>query len=760
MTAGSGPLAGRAALSGRTISGGAASGRAVSGSRRSRAGAEIGHALLAACLAAATAAIPLLHEPGFYFRDDAQAYFLPGFLEIARLIRSGEWPFLTPRLFQGGAFLAEYQYGVFNPVCLALYLVLDGFERLDRAAAFYAVFHIGLLGAGTYALGRSIGTGRPFAVLGGLAGATCFGIVDWGAVSWVPGLVSAAWLAWAAAFLMWAGRDGRFVPPAALAVFLVVASGWPFADAALLAGVAAALVVGVSTGGRTGADRRAGIRVMLATGLGFALAAPAWMPLAAAIGSTARLAASFDPHQWQTPLPTLVAIGVPLFPQAWTTFDGLSLIVSPPMHYVGWWIPVALLHGAWSRLRTPEGAGAALLLAATLVLGLLAVAPGVSQLRWPFRFLPYFQIGCAVLGAWFLSRPGHGWSARSALALILGAGVLAGLPLGPAIGLNLALLLPVALIVLILLRGGGPRTRMGLIAIGASHIALFAALTRVFPENSALPDWRPPMERTAYRAEPGLHQGDAALLLFERALFRGERIGEATPALYLAFPQGNAVLHTGNAAIAGYSPMRGKGFGTLCLDYIGGSCADAAERWTRPDPVTGARSLDLARVTRVTAQAGPRAEAFAAAAGAGWTQRSVAGGTLFERPSPALPGTLSRLPDGIEIISAAEGAREARYGLAGAGGRLVWARAWYPGYRAAWNGQPLTVEIVNDILPSVVIPAGTGELVLRYRPRGLGLGLALAALALAALAAWTLRPLWTSRRAPRRPLRRPTAAAT
>ncbi|MFC6773532.1 hypothetical protein [Methylobacterium gregans] len=200
---------------------------------------------------------------------------------------------------------------MFNPVCLALYLVLDGFERLDRAAAFYAVFHIGLLGAGTYALGRSIGTGRPFAVLGGLAGATCFGIVDWGAVSWVPGLVSAAWLTWAAAFLMWAGRDGRFVPPAALAVFLVVASGWPFADAALLAGVGACLVAGAYPGGTTGADRRAGIRVLLATGLGFALAAPAWMPLAAAIGSTARLAASFDPHQWQTPLPTLVAIGVP-----------------------------------------------------------------------------------------------------------------------------------------------------------------------------------------------------------------------------------------------------------------------------------------------------------------------------------------------------------------------------------------------------------------------------------------------------------------
>ncbi len=737
MTTGTGPLAGRAAISGG----------APSGSPRSRAGAEIGHALLAACLAAATAAIPLLHEPSFYFRDDAQSYFLPGFLEIARLIRSGEWPFLTPRLFQGGAFLAEYQYGLLNPVCLALYRVLDGFERLDRAAAFYAVFHVGLLGAGTYALGRSIGTGRPFAVLGGLAGATCLGVVDWGAVSWVPGLVSAAWLSWAAAFLIWAGQDSRFIAPAALAVFLVVASGWPFADAALLAGLAA----GVAAGAFAGADRWAGLRAVLATGLGFALAAPAWMPLAAAIGSTARLAESFDPHQWQTPLPTLVAIGAPVFPQAWISFGGLSLVVSPPMQYVGWWIPVAMLHGAWPRMRGPAGTGAALLLAATLVLGLLAAAPGVSQLRWPFRFLPYFQIGCAVLGAWFLGQPGHVWSARRASALILGTGLLAGLPLVDAIGVNLLLLLPVVLVVMIVLRRGGARTRTGLIAIGMSHIAIFAALTKIFPGNSQFPDWRPPMERAAYRGEPGLRQGDTALLLFERALFRRPDIRDAPAGLYLAFPQGNTALYTGNAAIAGYSPMRGRGFGDLCLDYIGGSCPDAAERWTRPDPVTGASTLDLARVTRVTAQAGARAVAFAAVAGPGWVHRSVESGVLFERTLPSLPGTLSRLPEGAEIRTAEEDVREARYGLAGPGGRIVWARAWYPGYEAAWNGQPLTVEIVNAILPSVVIPAGAGDLVLRYRPRGLGLGLALAALALAAIAGfgvWTRWPRRTSRRTP------------
>ena len=160
--------------------------------------AELRWGLLTALLAVATAAIPLVHEPAFYFTDDYQAYFLPGFLEIARLIKAGELPFLTPRLFQGGAFLAEYQYALLNPVSLLLYLALDGFARLDKAAAFFALVHIGLLAGGTHALARLVGVTRPAAVLAGLTAATSGWIIYWGAITWIPGLVSTAWLSWAA----------------------------------------------------------------------------------------------------------------------------------------------------------------------------------------------------------------------------------------------------------------------------------------------------------------------------------------------------------------------------------------------------------------------------------------------------------------------------------------------------------------------------------------------------------------------------------
>jgi hypothetical protein len=692
--------------------------------------------LLAGLLAAATAAIPLLHTPSFYFSDDFQTYFLPGFLEIARLIKAGEWPFLSPRLFQGGAFLAEYQYALFNPFSVGLYLILDGFDRLDRAAASFVLIHIGLLAGGIHALARSIGTPRPHAVLAGLVGATSSWLIYWGATAWIPAVVSAAWLSWAAAFLVLSYRSPRFLLLATLAVFLTVASGWPFADAALLAGVGTAILAAWFSGG----SRIACTRLAAATTLGILLAAPAWMPLAASFASTQRMAIVFHPHQLQTPPLVLLAVGAPVFPQAWL-FVAFQTQVSPPMQYVGWWIPVVLLHTQYSRLRRPAGAAAAILLAVAAVFGLLAAAPAISQLRWPFRFLPYFQIGCAILGAWFLSRPGHAWSPSRTAALVLGTAILAAFQFVNAAYiafLAAAIILASALLVL---RVGGPGSRVGIGVIALSHIVIFCLLTKVFPSNGMLPGWSPALARGEYRISQ-VALGDASLLLFGSDLFMKADAGSAPASLFVDIPHGNMGLLTGAASIGGYSPIPGTGFAALCMDYIGASCSAAVERWSRIDAMTGASTLDLARVVRVTAETGPQASSFGAAH-PDWSMSVGRHGTVFERRrgGPDLPGTISAIPPGLRFGAVQESAAAGRYEVAsGEGGRVVWARAWYPGYVAFWNGGRLDVGVVNSILPSVVIPPGPGLLTLRYIPAGLFAGLAVAAAGLLGLvgATWLL----------------------
>ena len=51
---------------------------------------------------------------------------------------------------------------------------------------------------------------------------------------------------------------------------------------------------------------------------------------------------------------------------------------------------------------------------------------------------------------------------------------------------------------------------------------------------------------------------------------------------------------------------------------------------------------------------------------------------------------------------------------------LVLAEAWYPGWEAEVNGQPVRSFPVNGWMRGVVVPAGQTEVVWRYRSRWFG----------------------------------------
>jgi uncharacterized membrane protein YfhO len=93
----------------------------------------------------------------------------------------------------------------------------------------------------------------------------------------------------------------------------------------------------------------------------------------------------------------------------------------------------------------------------------------------------------------------------------------------------------------------------------------------------------------------------------------------------------------------------------------------------------------------------------------------------------------------VEIVGEVESTRQGDRLLVRApdGGRLVFARLAWPGYEATVDGTPVTVESLDDMLVSVVVPArgDIAELRLEYRPPGhrLGLILALAGVLLACL---------------------------
>jgi hypothetical protein len=234
---------------------------------------------------------------------------------------------------------------------------------------------------------------------------------------------------------------------------------------------------------------------------------------------------------------------------------------------------------------------------------------------------------------------------------------------------------------------------------------------------------------------------------------------------------GNTAMYSGLELVPGYSSMGPAGLEqVLPFRMQGYAPAEGIERLlkveTRPDGLLELLGVDGLVVAERFSEFRPRLIAN------GWREVGrVQGGRVFHRDGPrsprirvveqtkvspdrgdvcqrivgrqdgAVPLILLGSPDASDSqgkhFAPAEltGARETRNGVtvdvaaAGEGESLVvFARPWFPGYQATWNGQPVAVEVADLILPAVRVPAGSpGRLVLEYRPRSLVIGAWLAA---------------------------------
>lgn len=700
--------------------------------------------------AALTAAVPLIGNPYFYFADDFQMFFLPVFQEIAQQLKAGQFPLMTDRTWFGGAILAEYQFAVFNPVSLILYVLIDSLDRLDHAAATYALFHISVLAAGIFTLCRGLHIGRPEAALAALAGSTSMWVIYWGAQTWICALVGIAWLPWALSFLLRARRDPRHIPSAALVTALALVSGWPYTIVAL------AVIVGAATAADLLLHRHfwSYVRVAVSLAFAFALAAPALLPLWYYLGESTRLEVGL-PNVFQADLGTLVAAGLPTFPDTWRVFSGRDrFVLSPPMHYASWFIPLVLVNANWAGLRGKHLLSGVTLVLIAVGLGGLSMVGAGWHFRMPFRLLPYYHIALAVLSAWLIThartdvRQPEIWKRRRTVVTLI---VLFGMLLtkAPAVTTTEVILMVwIGALVLLSRWLQTCRPQLWLLAPALGHITLFAFLTAAFPHNDLVPHWRPPVVRNA--VPDGEQSSLRQLSLFQRLGPDAPRGPDASfgfrrgvgSSFWAEIMPGNTSLYHPVEAIHGYSAVQPRGlYQAFCFDYIGSSCADAAQRVLAVDRANGLSTLDLVRADRVVAQRGLHAERFASQAGAAWVR--AAGGEhsevfLRREPLPVRPGSTSVIPPGMHLqLLDRQPHRESYWVDPGhQGGRIVWARAWYPGYRAFLNGQSVELEPVKDLLPSVtLLPREGGELVLEYFPEGLGLGLVIAGSALIGLLA-------------------------
>ena len=134
---------------------------------------------------------------------------------------------IDPDLGRSGNYALDLQYGLFEPTHWLTAIALSYVDNLALAATLWAAAYLALLAAGVCALLLRL------KVAGGWAAATAVGVAAsgyllfWAAPSWIPALVSLAWVPW----WWWAAvgspqRAWRLVASGLLA-FLICAGGWP-----------------------------------------------------------------------------------------------------------------------------------------------------------------------------------------------------------------------------------------------------------------------------------------------------------------------------------------------------------------------------------------------------------------------------------------------------------------------------------------------------------------------------------------------------
>nr|WP_024803959.1 membrane protein [Nocardia sp. BMG51109] len=668
----------------------------------------------------------LLADARHFFTDDTESQYTPLWVMLGRYLREGTFPVLIPEQWMTGNYTME-EAGLFNPPQLLIDLIAPSVDNLAVYATVVKLIFAIIAALGVYRVCLAYGGRVQWAAVAGVAFPLSGWFLFFDQASWMTALTGTAWMvhAWAAAVRYSRGKGG----PVPVFVFLYLGISVEYVFPAV---ESALMLVSVAVGELVYQRKWQPVARLTAVAACAGLAGlMTYLPSMLSAKVSWRGTSQINNDQfltvpWSESLNASLPSAVPALNSWWGYIQPL------PMTYIAWFLIPALAFIDWGRARAAWRELTAVALFAVIFL-MWAAGPGtVGPLRWPARVLPMLALGLLVLVCVLLGRFGTtaNWRGRGiAAAVLIGLLWVRTFSADPhnvwwhVLSAVAVAALGAAVVWLARTRGA---TAAALATVAAMLPIAYAQVENIQPN---LMSWQLPANRSdAKAAFPEF--GGVTLQLGDRGLLQpGDR---SLDGAYGSLAFGNYAKDVEQNYVNGYTPNGHYWFGDmLCMRWDSSVCPDAYRRLFTPEPTTGRTLADLMKLDRIVLQRAMFPDAGNQPPPEGWTFVDVPGHERYiwvlERVGGPVSTVNGRIADAHDVTATSTSESETSSKLrvsSPEGGRVVFARLGWPGYRVSLNGRQIPFTTVAKSFVAVDIPAGTenGALEVTWRPPGWKIG--------------------------------------
>ncbi|MEU2043507.1 hypothetical protein [Nocardia niwae] len=675
----------------------------------------------------------LLANVRHFYTDDTESQYAPLWVMLGRYLREGRLPALVPEHWMAGNYTIE-EAGLLNPPQLLIDLIAPSVDNLALYATVVKLIFAIVLALGVYRICLAYGAKAPWAAVAGAAIPFTGWLLFFDEASWMTAFTGTAWLAhaWASGVRYARGRGG----PIPTFVFLYLAISVQYIFPAVEAG----LMVGAVAIGELVYQKawRPALRLLTVAACAALAGLATYLPSMLSAKVTWRGTAQINNDQfltvpWSESLNASLPTTLPAFSSWW------GYVQPMPVVYIAWFLVPALAFVDWRKALGAAREFVAPALFAVMALMWTAGPGAIGPLRWPARVLPMVALGLLVLVCVLLGRFAtvQDWRRRGiAAAVLIGLLWVRTFSAAPhevirhvVAALGVAALGAVAVW---LGRSRGAAAACALIVVSVFPIAYL----QVWSAQPTPMGWNLPENRSAMKAAFPDFPG-TTLQLADRMLIPPQE--RDLSGAYGSLVFGNYAKNLELTYVSGYTPNGHYWFGeTLCMRWDTSVCPDAYRRAFATEPTTGRTIVDLMKVDRVVLQRALYPDAREQAAPSGWKWVDYPGHDKYifvlERVDGLISARDGRIAaaQGVTATSVAESDTTSRVRVSSPeGGRVVFARLGWPGYRATLDGRDIPTGLVGKTFVAVDVPAGTsGDLVLSWQPPGRWIGVAAALLGL------------------------------